>query len=1517
MFPGGIADKLGNEYERKWAVRKLLEVIAGNATSMQYEGVSEKFHGFEFALHRPDRVEWHQTKINAPNSNWTLNALKREGVMDAFKRRLSADAAARCVFVSQDPARQMRELCAKARAANNVQEFRGAVSNKDGETFEELARTWDVDKRNAFKWLRRCEFRTESEQSITEAIDMYGWHLLKGDADLFASLSHYLVEKLNAPITTEIAREWIRSCSPFTFLPAALDPTLGEKVAAANQRYLHSYTPFDLAGEQITRTEASNVLAELQAVDGPSLTLLTGEAGSGKSGVVREVMTGLTDSAVPHLAFRIDRYLSCRTRNEVGSVVLDREESPVSALENLAEGSTCVLIVDQIDSVSEVSGRTGAVKDILFELVRETKYYGQDVKCLLVCRSFDLENDPQYRELEREHQAKQVPMEPLSWEDDVAPILERAGVATEGLTEGQRKLLSLLINLSVFLEIDEPDFDVTTSTALMERLLDKKTRDLSRDRNVGWSVQAPLCAMAEWMSNRQELSCPDSTLDDFDGAKDWLSSEGLIVTEQHRLSFFHESFFDFIFARNFAQSDGDIVDFLTSTEQHLFRRTQVRQILTAMRDTDRPRYLEALASVLTHPQIRLHIKHAAAPWLATLDDATHEELKIIQSLDDDGEVFPALMRRALFTGEAWFELLNERGEISMQLESESYSRIRSLLVWLSVIADQRPGTVATLLRNWWKRDPSRNEQLIEWFGFLHQMPAHRSLIALLLDVVHSQPSDLSVDHNCSRIVRIVLDLCVTEPEASAEILRTLFTAWLRIYPCMYLFTDDGSDDIDTLELPNLAEKAPGVFLDVMIPILSKSVQIALEEGPYSNGIPVLYETSAKGGPVALFSLYRDAFCTLAATSPREAESRLDRLDPTLHKVMLHLHLETIGANPAALGHRFEALLDDPHLFTAGLNGAEWKCFADTSRSVVIAKGLPIRTIEERVFRHRPELDEAVKISHEIKGREVCKARSTRRNALEMLARSGHVEWCVLRTIGRDLLSSRGRERLLELERKFSSEKVPTPRSFDGGFIESPIPSAAIHKMTDDNWLCAIRHDRYQRRRPQRGKVETIGGATKIARQLESVTRSDPDRFARFFLRLPDSANSIYGQHVLQGLAGAEQVDEDATIAALRAAHAHRDRPFGLQIVRLIERHPACARDDDVFEAVLWYAAHGEVQDVRTSIDPEPTGKFPSIRDLVPANTALDVSGMNTTRGVAWEVLGQLVKSNPHRAAEIWALVERRASAETSAPVRAMLLHTLVPLYRLDRVRFGACLRRLTGPIAGERDDVSALAPLATHVGIRLFPYIERDLPDLALELMERMIGSSDRTLRLIGAWWALAERLQHGNTTDRFMGIERQSPAHAKLWASILCEFAAHTEYRDMAISELEGLFSHEVPEVQKASADVFRRIPGDEFGHFTDLAQAFIRSPAFEDAAYEIIRPLEKTSHNVTELVLEAGEVIVRDREDGGPVSVYDIETILKREYVNSQNCPELRKRFLDLIDEMAARNLAGADDLMGLDDR
>ena len=114
------------------------------------------------------------------------------------------------------------------------------------------------------------------------------------------------------------------------------------------------------------------------------------------------------------------------------------------------------------------------------------------------------------------------------------------------------------------------------------------------------------------------------------------------------------------------------------------------------------------------------------------------------------------------------------------------------------------------------------------------------------------------------------------------------------------------------------------------------------------------------------------------------------------------------------------------------------------------------------------------------------------------------------------------------------------------------------------------------------------------------------------------------------------------------------------------------------------------------------------------------NGINSSRGVAWQALGQLLShTNPERASDLWALVECQSAAEISTSVRAMMLYALIPLYRLDRDRFSLCLKRLTEPITGLRDEITALKPLATDAGVDLFYVIERDFPDLALELITK------------------------------------------------------------------------------------------------------------------------------------------------------------------------------------------------------
>ena len=178
------------------------------------------------------------------------------------------------------------------------------------------------------------------------------------------------------------------------------------------------------------------------------------------------------------------------------------------------------MIVDQIDAVSEISGRTGTVKDILRRigsgnpLLRERQMSS---------------GVPQLRSGERS---------PIPRAGTRTPSEAGAGAGlyhgnmtwhrSSNVPESQRRALQKASGdycpfpsiFPSFIEIGDPTFDFTTGTELMQRLLEKKTRELTKDRNVGWNVQAPLYTnMAEWMSDKQELSCPDSVLDDFDGCK--------------------------------------------------------------------------------------------------------------------------------------------------------------------------------------------------------------------------------------------------------------------------------------------------------------------------------------------------------------------------------------------------------------------------------------------------------------------------------------------------------------------------------------------------------------------------------------------------------------------------------------------------------------------------------------------------------------------------------------------------------------------------------------------------------------------------------------------------------------------------------------------------------------------------------------------------------------------------------------------------------------------------------------
>ena len=123
--PGGRADKLGNEFERLWAVRHLIEVIAGKAMTFRIEALGDDEKGTEFWVSRPDGIhEAHQCKReNGAVGKWSVADLGANGIISTAKFQLDRDPSYRFLFASGDKATHLSDLSERSARCDTPGDF--------------------------------------------------------------------------------------------------------------------------------------------------------------------------------------------------------------------------------------------------------------------------------------------------------------------------------------------------------------------------------------------------------------------------------------------------------------------------------------------------------------------------------------------------------------------------------------------------------------------------------------------------------------------------------------------------------------------------------------------------------------------------------------------------------------------------------------------------------------------------------------------------------------------------------------------------------------------------------------------------------------------------------------------------------------------------------------------------------------------------------------------------------------------------------------------------------------------------------------------------------------------------------------------------------------------------------------------------------------------------------------------------------------------------------------------------
>ncbi|MFC7380644.1 AAA family ATPase [Sphaerisporangium rhizosphaerae] len=1451
--PAGEPDNV-DRYESAWIVQHVLHVLQGGVEWIMVEDVGERAEGAEFTIHRAGAIEVHQVKRQQGNANaWTVASLRAKGIWAAAARH--AEAGRHVHFVSTIPARPVQELSDRARRSASPAEFLDHWLSEELRTpFDELvsdAIFGSVD--TAWKTLRLLWVEWYDEQNIVRTNAVLAGLLLKGAPGSLAAVGLWDLVVQNLGVRLDAAAIEAR-LEAYGLRQGLTEPDVGltEQVGALTSRWLdgierHLLRPF------IPRSEVDELVELLSGSD--RLLLLTGTAGSGKSSVLHEMASKL---GMPVLGFRLDRLDPFSTTSGLGEL-LELGTSPVSALAAVAGDQPCILIVDQVDAVSLLSGRMPKSFDPIADLVREASAF-PEMRVVLACRKFDAENDHRIRALTDDLRARRIEIGELS-DEAVAEAIADMGLDGSRLSDPQRRLLRVPLHLVLLKTIGAEALSFQKTRQLFDAYWRRKCLEC-KQRNGSVRFQRVIAVLADAMSRSQRLSVPSALLDEDDLALDGelLVSEHVLVRDEEQIAFFHEGFFDYAFARGWVIRDQKLVDFLVSGEQELFRRAQVRQIANHLRELDEERFVREIRDLLLDPAVRYHLKDVAITLLGGLSVPTGLECALVVDVLSKVPLFADQLWLALRTGD-WFRALDDEGLIEEWMSgADEALRSRAVEIMAGGVRDH-PDRVAAILGA-----HSAADAYPRWLHFIVMagtVADSRTLFDLVVSAVR-QGNYAGTEH---ALWISVHGLAQRRPEWALELMAAHLDERLDA-----LALDDAgnvaaltSRDHEALELLRTgARLRPELFCRKFLPYMRRVMALTAKTGdqPIADRHFGFRLPDQTGDDLASVLLYgaAGAIKAVAKSDPDTAKALLGDLagDPYDAAQWL-LYQGLAGAGESLAMWAAEIVLQGPHRLLSGyISDSLW-----TTREVLltISESLP-----HEVF---SRLESAV--LH-------LSLPFARQN-------SGPYVFTLLSAMEAGPLSDHGRRRLAELRRAYGTDQPPPPGGMQTGFLRPPIRAEAAERMTDDQWLRAM-----TKHAENRLDWRTFtGGAAALSQVLQGQVAKDPVRFARLALRLTRETSPAYTNAILMGLREADQPEYAAPIFdAVRhiagLCRTDNDRWLGWPLHAHLAAVPP-----EVIALILDRAIH--------SPDPADDRHHHSdgVRDRAEHLYGLAI---NCVRGIAAGTLAQILAYDADGSRTALVLPDlNRIAADRTVTVRtcaADLVHATLRHARpqaLDAFQFLI-----------DTDDVL----LATPPMEGLLVSVGYENPEVIRPVAERMLGSWAFETRAAGGRIAAFAAMQWDMSHLLDTVLEGQDLAQRKGAAAVCAHRLSNSSDTRTAELALAQFFDDPEKEVREAAAEVAAALRGLRLRPFGKTLTRLVHSAAFEPALPQLLITLERAPDRIDDFVLacarrfiETHGAQVADIRFAAAADGRSISELLVRAYAQA-SAVGMRSQILDLLDEL-----------------
>ncbi|QIL42373.1 hypothetical protein G7074_25800 [Pedobacter sp. HDW13] len=443
-----------------------------------------------------------------------------------------------------------------------------------------------------------------------------------------------------------------------------------EELSRGSSALSHQRNEFDdIPDSHIPRSETAELLQWIKTVPEKdkfgnelNLCVLAGNAGMGKTVILKDLYEQLKVEGIAVLGLKADRLYAASLPQLQGLIgislpLFDFIEQCKQRFVNT------VIIIDQIDALSQTMSSDRNFLTVYKSLI-DNYAHDASVRIVFSVRFFDLYYDPSLRQYKN---IKTISVKPLA-KEQVLEQLKKIGVFRERVSVKLMELLCTPNHLNVFSRIADAlptDESIISIQGLYTELWRQKV--LSIPANSGLEIKRVkklLYKIAKEMFKAQRISLNVHLFEEDSREISFLESQRLLKREGQQIQFFHQTFYDFVFAKRFVEKGDDLISYIKLQEQSIFVRSAVKMIMGYLRDFDFESYISILSKLLNDKEIFFHFRHMSLLTLASLESPEKSEVDLIEGCLSKSFLLSGLFFQQV-RSVVWFDELLVRGSLDL------------------------------------------------------------------------------------------------------------------------------------------------------------------------------------------------------------------------------------------------------------------------------------------------------------------------------------------------------------------------------------------------------------------------------------------------------------------------------------------------------------------------------------------------------------------------------------------------------------------------------------------------------------------------------------------------------------------------------------------------------------------------------------------------------------------------------------------------------------------------------------